>query len=69
MKKNVGKLDIAIRIILGIAVVGIGIYFQSWWGLIGLVPLITAIIGSCPAYALIGITTKKRINVEKLKKI
>lgn len=32
MQCNVGKIDKTMRIILGIAIVGAGIYFESWWG-------------------------------------
>ena len=57
MKKNVGDLDRAIRGIAGIAALGAGFYFQSWWGAIGLVFLGTAAIGWCPPYALLGLST------------
>ena len=66
MKKNVGTLDKGIIIVLGLAIIGFGIYNQSWFGLIGAVPLLTAFIGWCPAYSLIGLSTEKKINVEKL---
>ena len=66
MKKNVGSADKGIRIILGIAIIAFGIYNQSWWGLVGIVPLFTAFIGWCPTYSLIGISTDKKISVEKL---
>ena len=65
MKKNVGTLDKGIRIVLGLAIIAFGIYNQSWLGLIGAVPLVTAFIGWCPAYSLIGLSTEKKINVEK----
>ena len=35
---NVGKTDRIVRIILGIAIILLGIYFQSWWGAVGIVP-------------------------------
>ena len=66
MKKNVGTLDKGIRVVLGLAIIAFGIYNQSWLGLIGAVPLLTAFIGWCPAYSLIGLSTEKKINVEKL---
>lgn len=67
MKKNVGAVDRIIRIVLGLVIVAFGIYNQSWWGLIGIVPLLTAFISWCPAYNLLGISTDKRIEVEELK--
>ena len=57
MKKNLGSMDRFARIAAGILIVGGGIVFQSWWGLIGVVPLATAFIRWCPAYTLFGINT------------
>ncbi len=54
---NVGSTDRVIRIILALAIFGAGYYFQSWWGLVGLVPLVTAFIRWCPAYTIAGIKT------------
>jgi hypothetical protein len=55
--KNVGSIDRVIRIVAGIAIVGAGVYYQSWWGAIGAVPLLTGLIGWCPPYALFGWNT------------
>ena len=60
MLKNVGNADRNIRIVLGIAVIIVGIVLQSWWGLIGLVLLLTAGLNFCPLYAIFGISTKKK---------
>jgi hypothetical protein len=57
MSNNTGKTDRSIRVILGLIIVILGFYFQSWWGLIGLLPLLTAAIGWCPAYSIFGIST------------
>ena len=59
MKKNVGKVDKTIRIIVGIVILLIGIVAGSWWGIIGILPIITASIGWCPPYQLLGISTCK----------
>ena len=59
MKKNVGNADKMLRIIIGIAVIGAGVYYQSWWGAIGAIPLLTAVMNFCPAYAVIGLSTSK----------
>lgn len=67
MKTNMGSADKIIRLILGVVIIGLGIYFKSWWGLVGLVPLVTALMNFCPAYTLIGVSTKKKIDTEKLK--
>lgn len=57
MKKNVGGIERAARAIVGIAVIAVGVYYQSWWGAIGAVLLVTAALGWCPPYALLGINT------------
>lgn len=59
MKKNMGKADRWIRAIIGVAIIAAGIYFKSWWGLIGIIPLGTALISTCPLYLPFGISTKK----------
>lgn len=57
MKKNIGNIDRAVRIIAGVSIIGLGVYFQSWLGAIGIVPLFTAFIRWCPAYSIFGVTT------------
>ena len=57
MKNNVGSIDRTLRIIIGIAVIGTGFYFQSWWGAVGLIPLFTGIIAWCPAYLPFGFSS------------
>ncbi|MFP4529340.1 MAG: DUF2892 domain-containing protein [Candidatus Kapaibacterium sp.] len=54
-----GKADTSIRIMLAIAIAGLGIYYESWWGLIALIPLLTAVTRFCPLYRIMGIKTCK----------
>ena len=58
MKYNVGNRDRLVRIIVGVAIVAVGAYLQNWWGLVGLVPLLTGVIRWCPAYLPFGISTQ-----------
>lgn len=60
MKKNVGKIDMIIRIALGLIIGGLGIYFKCWLGLIGIILIATAFIGFCPAYTLFNCNTCKK---------
>ena len=61
LKRNEGTIDRALRVILGLALIagyfmnGGGAY--SWLYLIGIVPLVTGLIGSCPLYTILGINT------------
>ena len=57
MTCNIGKVERIIRVIVGIAVIVWGVMEQNWLGAIGLIPLVTALIGWCPPYALLGINT------------
>jgi hypothetical protein len=57
MKPNVGSADRLLRIVAGLAIIGAGYYFKSYWGAIGLIPLTTAAIGWCPAYLPFGLST------------
>lgn len=59
MKKNVGSFDKIARIIMGIVIIGLGFYFKSWWGAVGIIPLFTAFIGWCPIYAPFKFSTDK----------
>jgi len=60
MEKNVGSTDKIIRYILGVLIIGAGIMYNSWWGIIGIVPIFTAALGWCPLYNILGTTTKKK---------
>ncbi len=57
MKRNVGGADRAVRIIAGIVIIALGVYFKSWWGVIGVIPLATGLVGFCGLYTLFGIST------------
>lgn len=58
---NVGNLDRAARIIIGIMLIAmVFVGPKVAWGWIGLVPLLTGLIRWCPAYRLFGISTCKK---------
>lgn len=57
MQANVGRKDRIVRIVVGVGIIGAGVYFQSWLGAIGIVPLLTAIVRWCPAYVPFGAST------------
>lgn len=57
MKANVGGFDRILRALAGLALLGAGLYFKNWWGLVGLVPLFTAVFRFCPAYLPFGLNT------------
>jgi hypothetical protein len=58
MNKNVGGLDRAARILVGIGLLSIVFVGpQTPWGWIGLIPLGTALMGWCPLYGIFGLRT------------
>lgn len=60
MKINEGTIDRAIRVIVGLVLISlVFIGPQSPWGWIGLIPLLTGLVGFCPMYTLFGMSTCK----------
>ncbi|HWR78064.1 MAG TPA: DUF2892 domain-containing protein [Thiobacillus sp.] len=60
MTCNVGKTERVIRVLAGLGILSlVFIGPQTAWGWIGAVPLLTGLIGYCPAYSLIGFNTCK----------
>lgn len=58
MPKNESTMDRVLRVAIG--VVAIALVFvgpQTPWGWIGLIPLVTGLVGTCPLYAIFGIST------------
>ena len=57
-KTNVGGIDRTLRIALGVVLLSLlFIGPKTLWGLVGLIPLATGILSSCPLYSLIGVNT------------
>lgn len=57
MKKNLGAGDRGLRISLGLGILLVGAAFQSLWALVGLVPLLTGVVGFCPLYCPLKLKT------------
>ncbi|MBZ0106220.1 MAG: DUF2892 domain-containing protein [Sulfuricella denitrificans] len=58
MGKNVGSVDKILRIVAGAVLIGLSLAgIIGLWGWIGVVPLVTGLMGWCPAYSLLGIKT------------
>lgn len=68
MKRNVGSADKAVRIVAGLVILSALVLVEgplSWLGLIGLVPLLTGIAGSCPLYTVFGFSTCRRVDQDQ----
>lgn len=60
MKTNVGGLDKIARIVIGALLIGLALTGTiGAWGWIGVIPLATGLLNSCPLYSLLGISTCK----------
>ncbi|WP_460273213.1 YgaP family membrane protein [Celeribacter sp. ULVN23_4] len=64
LKKNVGSLDRILRIVIGLALI-LGFFLNTeaslrWLYLIGIIPLVTGLMSSCPLYSIFGINTCKK---------
>ena len=57
MKHNVGSYDVGVRFTVGCVALFLGVYHESWWGLLGLFPWATAVFGFCPLYAVLHVDT------------
>lgn len=58
MKKNIHSVERIIRIVVGIALVSMAFVGPAnLWFLLGIIPLMTGLVGWCPPYALLGINT------------
>lgn len=58
MKINEGTIDRALRVVVGLILIGLAASGTvGVWGWIGVLPLVTGIVGFCPAYAIFGMST------------
>ena len=58
MEKNMGGIDRAVRILVGLALIALSLTGTiGLWGWIGVIPLATGLFASCPLYKLIGVNT------------
>ena len=60
MKQNVHNIERVVRIVVGLVLISLVFWGpQSNWGWIGVIPLATGLLGWCPPYAMLGISTCK----------
>ncbi len=61
MKKNIGSVERVIRVVAGLAILSLAVIGpKSPWAFLGAVPLLTGLIGWCPPYAVLGISTCRK---------
>ena len=59
MHHNVGGIVQILRIVLGVVICTIGVIYNNWWGLVGLIPLVTGTMSWCRLYNLVGLSSLK----------
>lgn len=62
MKSNVGIVDRMIRIVAGLVLLSLVFILEGnarWWGVVGLLPLVTGLVGWCALYVPLGIDTRR----------
>ena len=59
MHHNVGGIDQILRIVLGVVICKIGVIYNNWWGMAGLIPLVTGTMSWFPLYNLVGLSSLK----------
>lgn len=58
MKRNIGTIDRVLRILVGVVLIALAVTDTiGWWGWIGVVPLITGLVRTCPAYSVLGMNS------------
>lgn len=60
MKKNVGSIDRWVRIVLGLIIAILGVVYNSWWGLVSIILIGTALLNFCPIWWVFKISTTKK---------
>lgn len=65
LPNNEATIDRVLRVVLGLFLLSLTVFGpQTMWGLLGLVPLATGALGSCPVYTLLGVSTKGTKQVQ-----
>lgn len=58
MKRNMGTIDRTLRILAGIVLIALAATGTvGWWGWLGVIPLLTGLVSSCPVYSILGVST------------
>lgn len=59
LTQNIGPVDRALRVVVGLGLLALAFLGpKTPWGYLGLIPLATALVGTCPLYSALGISTR-----------
>jgi hypothetical protein len=60
MKRNIGGIERIVRVVVGFIIISLAFWgLKTPWAYLGIIPIATGLIGWCPPYALLGISTCK----------
>jgi len=65
MKKNEGTIDRVLRVLVGLGLISYAVIYGAAWGYLGLVPLLTGLMGTCPVYSILGLSTCGKCSSRK----
>ena len=66
MTRNIGKPERIVRVVVGLGILSLAFWGpESPWAYLGILPLLTGLLGWCPPYALLGISTARAPSGEE----
>jgi hypothetical protein len=66
MKPNIGKVERVVRILVGVGVLSLAFVGpRAPWAYLGILPLVSGLVGWCPPYALLGISTAPNSHLDR----
>lgn len=58
--KNMHTVDRVVRVLAGVGLLSLTVVGpQTPWGYLGIVPILTGLVGTCPLYTMLGFSTCK----------
>jgi hypothetical protein len=70
MRTNVGRVERIFRIILGVFILSLIFWGpESYWGILGIIPILTGLSGWCPLYRILGVSTHKPTSAKESPKV
>ena len=60
--RNIGPVERSVRLAVGLTLITVAIMVPgAWWAYIGVLPMVTALIGWCPLYSLLARVRRKQV--------
>lgn len=70
MQTNIGRFERFIRVLVGLFILSLIFWGpESYWGLLGIIPILTGLSGWCPLYRIFGVSTHKPTSAKESPKV